>query len=420
MEAPGLTDARERGDMPSMAERAASAGIPTHVFDLEHDERFGVDPFAVWDEATSVGPLFYSPAGRGFFVAADYDTIKTVLQDPGTWSNLPSPITYTEKSVELDVPPITMDPPEHTVYRRALAPLFGPKAVAPFEPRIREISNDLCDAISDAGSCDFVEDFASKLPAKFFLEWLGVTEGDADRMFRLAQAAAFEFPTQEERDVIERDINQIVGDVMRARQQEPRQDLATAFTQIRVDGKPVDEELLVGMATLAFIAGQETTATQLGFIAAHLARNPADRELLVGNPDLIPDAIEELMRLYNTGGSSGRVAARDGELAGCPIEKGDRIFIARCGADRQPDLQAQLQRRPNRHTAFGLGVHRCLGSHVARIEMRIALEVWHERFPDYRLPEDFTPKHRYGSFMQQLYTLPLVLGQADEKNGGAE
>jgi cytochrome P450 len=400
--------------MSSMAERADSAGIPTHLFDLENDERFSVDPFAVWDEAAAVGPLFYSPAGRGFFVAADYDTVKAVLQDPGTWSNLPSPITYTKASVELDVPPITMDPPEHTVYRRALAPLFSPKAVAPFEPRIRQISNELCDAIEAAGTgrCDFVHDFAGKLPARFFLEWLGVTEGDADRMFRLAQAATFEFPTQEQRDAIEHEINDIVSSVIRARADEPRQDLATAFTQIRVDGAPVEEKLVVGMATLAFIAGQETTATQLGYILAHLAGNPEHRRLLVSDPGLIPDAVEELMRVYNTGGSSGRTAVRDGELAGCPIKAGDRIFIARCAADRKTDHEVQLQRRPNRHTAFGLGIHRCLGSHVARIEMSIGLEVWHERFPDYQVPAGFVPEHRYGSFMQQLTSLPLILEPA--------
>ncbi|MBK1787109.1 cytochrome P450 [Prauserella cavernicola] len=398
--------------MTSMAERAEETGIPVHLLDLENDERLGDDPFAVWDEATSVAPLFYSPAGRGFFVAADYDTVKAVLQNPRMWSNLPSPITYTKEEVVIDVPPITMDPPQHTAYRRALIPLFSPNVVTTLEPRVRELSHELCDAIEAQGGCDFAKDFAGKLPARFFLEWLGVTRGDADRMFKLAQAATFDFPTQEERDAIEEEINKVVSDVITARREEPADDLATAFTQIRIDGEPVEEKLLVGMATLAFIAGQETTSTQLSYIAWHLARHPADRDLLVGNPDLLPDAVEELMRVYNTGGPSGRVATQDGELAGCPIKKGDRVFIARSGADRQLDGEVQLLRKPNRHSAFGLGVHRCLGSHVARMEMRIGLEVWHERFPKYRLAPDFVAKHRYGSFMQQLTTLPLDLNPA--------
>ncbi|MFE7030358.1 cytochrome P450 [Streptomyces sp. NPDC057621] len=398
--------------MTSMAERAEESGLPVHRLDLENDERFAEDPFAVWDEATDTAPLFYSPAGRGFFVAADYDTVKTVLQNPRMWSNLPSPITYTKEEVVIDVPPITMDPPQHTAYRRALIPLFSPNVVATLEPRVRELSHELCDSIEAAGSCDFAKDFASKLPARFFLEWLGVTEGDADRMFKLAQAAAFDFPTQEERNAIEEEINAIVGDVMKARRQEPRNDLATAFTQIRIDGEPVEEKLLVGMATLAFIAGQETTSTQLSYIAWHLARHPADRQLLVDDPDVIPDAIEELMRVYNTGGPAGRVAAQDGELAGCTVKKGDRIFIARSGADRELDREVHLLRTPNRHSAFGLGVHRCLGSHVARMEMRVGLEVWHERFPRYELPTDFVARHRYGSFMQQLTRLPLELNPA--------
>lgn len=400
--------------MTTMAERAAEAGLPVHRFDLENDERLGEDPFRVWDEATEVGPLFYSPAGRGFFVAADYDTVRKVLQDPKTWSNLPSPITYTKAEVVIDVPPITMDPPQHTAYRRALIPLFSPGVVETLEPRVRELSHELCDAIEAGGDgkCDFVKDFASKLPAKFFLEWLGVTEGDADRMFKLAQAAAFDFPTQEERNAIEHEINKIVSDVMVARREDPREDLATAFTKIRIDGEPVEEKLLVGMATLAFIAGQETTSTQLSYILWHLARHPADRRLIVEDPAVLPDAIEELMRVYNTGGSSGRVATKEAELCGVRIEKGDRIFLARSGADRQLDREVQLLRKPNRHSAFGLGVHRCLGSHVARMEMRIGLQVWHERFPAYAVPRDFVARHRYGSFMQQLTTLPLELNPA--------
>ncbi len=398
--------------MSSMAERAERAGIPVHTFDLENDQRFGVDPFAVWDEAASVAPLFYSPAGRGFLVAADYDTVKTVLQNPRMWSNLPSTITYTKEDVEMDVPPITMDPPQHTAYRKALIPLFSPRAVAPLEPRIREIAHQLCDEIEEAGECDVMRDFAGRLPAQFFLEWLGLAEGDVRRMYQLAQAATFDFPTQEQRTAIEAEINGIVGASITARRAEPADDLATAFTHLRVDGEPVEEGLLVGMATLAFIAGQETTSTQFGWMLWHLGRVEEDRRLLQERPEVIPDAIEELMRVYNTGGPAGRVAAADGELNGYPVRAGDRLFLARCGADRQTDRQVQLLRTPNRHSAFGLGIHRCLGSHVARIEMRIGLEVWQERFPDYRVPADFVPQFRWGSFMQQLVSLPVELSPA--------
>jgi hypothetical protein len=161
------------------------------------------------------------------------------------------------------------------------------------------------------------------------------------------------------------------------------------------------------MAKLAFIAGQETTSTQLGYIMWHLAQNLEDRQLLIDDPARIPDAIEELMRVYNTGGSAGRVAKQDGELNGFPVKAGDRIFLARCGADRQLAPDVQLARSGTPHSAFGLGIHRCLGSHVARIEMRMALEVWHERIASYQVPDDFVATHRYGSFMQQLMSLPL-------------
>ncbi|OUS94980.1 cytochrome P450 [Rhodococcus sp. NCIMB 12038] len=394
--------------MTSMLERAETNGLPIHRLDLETDERLGVDPFAVWDEATKVGGLFYSPVNRGYLVAADYDTVKHVLQDPHTWSNLPSSIVYTKQEVILDVPPITMDPPVHTKYRRALAPLFGPKAVAHLEPRIIEICHELIDSIVAKGSCDYAKDFAAKLPALFFLEWLGIGTEDVDRMFHLAERATFEFPTQEERDDIESQIDTIVRGAMHDRRTNPQPgDLATAFVNMRVDGEEIPEDLLVGMAKLAFIAGQETTSSQLGFIMWHLAKNRADRQFLIDDPTRIPGAIEELMRFYNTGGSAGRVAKQDAEINGFPVKAGDRIFIARCGADRQLAPDVQLTRTGVPHSAFGLGVHRCLGSHVARLEMRIGLEVWHERIGEYRMPDDFVENFRYGSFMQQLHHLPL-------------
>lgn len=398
--------------MSTMAERAEANGLPIHAFDLEHDERLGFDPFAVWDEATKAGPLFYSPVNRGFLVASDFDTVRHVLQDFKVWSNLPSTIIYTKQPVILDVPPLTMDPPDHTKYRRALAPLFSPKAVAHLEGRIREICHELIDAILEKGSCDFTKDFAALLPALFFLEWLGLGTEDVDRMFHLAERATFDFPTQEERNDIEAQIDFIVRGAMHARRDDPRNDLATAFVQMKVEGEDIPEDLLVGMAKLAFIAGQETTSTQLGYIMWHLTQHPEDRQLLIDDPSRIPDAVEELMRFYNTGGSAGRVARQDGELNGFPIKAGDRIFIARCGADRQLAPEVQLTRSGVPHSAFGLGIHRCIGSHVARLEMQIGLEVWHERIPNYRLPDDFVAKHRYGSFMQQLLTLPLELEPA--------
>ncbi|WP_216892293.1 cytochrome P450 [Nocardia alni] len=393
--------------MSTMLERAQSEGLPIHTLNLEADERLGIDPFGVWDEATEVGPLFYSPANRGFLVAADYDTIKTVLRDNASWSSLPTTIVYTKEEVRLSVPPINMDPPIHTKYRRALIPFFSPQELTPLEPRIHALTNQLIDDIIAKGECQFTADFASLLPARFFLGWLGLDDGDTDHMFHLAERATFEFPTQEERDKIENEIDAIVGDLFARRRKNPKDDLASKMITMQVDGAPIDEKMLVDMGKLCFIAGQETTSTQLGYIMWHLARTPEDREFLVRNPEQTNAAVEELTRYYNTGGPAGRIAKKATTLNGFPIEPGDRIFIARCGADRLFSPTVQLDREVNRHTAFGLGIHRCLGSHVARIEMEIGLRVWHERLPNYRIKEGFVPRHRYGAFMQQLTSLPL-------------
>ncbi|GAA4743638.1 cytochrome P450 [Nocardioides endophyticus] len=396
--------------MPSMLERAESSGLPVHLLDLENDARLADDPFAVWDEMTSVAPLFYSPANRGFLVASDFDTIKTVLRDWKTWSNLPTTIVYTKEQVLMNTPPISMDPPIHTKYRRALIPLFAPNVLAPLEPKIEKITHDLIDELLAKPDPDYIRDFSSQLPARFFLGWLGLGDADVKRMYELAQRATFEFDDQAKRDAVEHEIGEIVGDLFRARKAEPADDLASSMLAMEVDGEPIDVDLCIDIGRLAFIAGQDTTSTQLGYIMWHLARNPQDRELMVQRPELTNEAVEELTRFYNTGGPAGRIASQAGELNGFPIEAGDRIFIARAGADRAFAPEVQLDRNPNRHTAFGLGAHRCLGSHVARVEMEIALKVWHERIPEYRIKDGFTPKHRYGSFMQQLTSLPLDIG----------
>lgn len=393
--------------MTSMQERAADAGLPVYKLDMEGDVRFGSDPFSVWDEIAAHGPLFYSTAGRGFFVASDYETIKTVLQDPDTWSSLPTTLTYTTEEIEMHMSPINEDPPEHTEYRRALVPLFGPRKVAYLEPKARQLANMLIDQLIDNGHCDFFADFASKLPSMFFLDWLGLGSEDTERMFELATRGNYEFENQEARDAIDHEISSIISALYAERRRDPREDLASELVRLEINGVPLNEAKLVEVGRLVFIAGQETTASNLGYAMYHLATHPSDRQALVEDPALIPTALEEMTRLYFTGGPVGRIAKREGELNGCPIKPGDRVFIAACAADRHVYDDVDIARWPNRHFAFGLGPHRCLGSHVARMEMRVALEEWHRRIPDYRLPADFEPRHHFGGFMQHLLSLPL-------------
>ncbi|MCW2495308.1 cytochrome P450 [Jatrophihabitans sp.] len=394
--------------MSTMQERAAQAGLNTRVVDLEGDARLGVDPFAVWDELADDGPLLYSTAGRGFFVATDYDTIKDVLQDPAKWSSLPTSLTYTTHEVINSFIPIAMDPPEHGRYRSPLIPLFGPRAVKRFDPHIRQVANDLIDKILAKGTCDYVIDFASQLPAQFFLAWLGLGEEDAHHMHELANRATFGFEDQSARTSVEDDIGSVVRRLLEERRDAPRDDLASELLALRIDGEPIDMESLVSIGSLAFVAGQDTTAGNLAYTMLHLSTHAEDRRRIVDDPGIIPLALEELTRLYNSGGPVGRIATQDMELHGTAIEPGDRIFLARVTADRSVyDDGVKLDRQPNRHTAFGLGPHRCLGVHIARLEMQIALEVWHQRLPNYRVPPGFVPEHRYGSFMQQLKSLPL-------------
>jgi hypothetical protein len=400
-----------------MQERAEQGGVKFKTVDLESDARLGADPFAVWDELADEGPLLYSTAGRGFFVATDYETIKGILQNPLSWSSLPTTLTYTSTEVINTFIPIAMDPPQHGRYRGPLIPLFGPRAVKRFDPQIRAIANELIDNILAKGTCDYVHDFAWQLPARFFLGWLGLGDQDQRRMRELATRATHGFESQQARSDIEHEIGLIIRRVLEDRLHNPQDDLATELTQVRIDGEPMDLESMVSIGSLAFVAGQDTTASNLAYAMLHLATHAEDRQRIVDQPEIIPLALEELTRLYNAGGPVGRIAAHDQELHGVQIKTGDRVFLARATADRSVyDDGVKLDRQPNRHTAFGLGPHRCLGVHVARLEMQIALEEWHKRIPDYRVPDGFVPQHKYGSFMQQVLTLPLVFESVGDKS----
>ncbi|WP_040700219.1 cytochrome P450 [Nocardia vinacea] len=376
--------------------------------DLENDERFGQDPFAAWDEVNSVGPLFYSTGARGYFVAADFETIKAVMQDPDTWSNSPTTITYTSEQIDMQIVPENMDPPVHTSYKRAVIPLLSPRVVATLEPLAVRLVNGLIDDVVANGECDFVKDFAVKLPSHFFLSWLGLGAAEYERMFELAQAATA-MKSAADRKAVEEEIDGIIVDLLDARRKEPADDLATALVNLQVDGKPIERDKLISLGSFLFVGGQDTTSNVLGYAMWHLATHPDHQARLRANPVLIPQAIEEIIRYYVTVGPSGRTAKAKGELRGCPIEAGDRIFIARTAGDRAALGDFDLEREWNRHSGFGVGPHRCIGSHVARMELRVALEIWLERIDSFRLPDGFHPEFTFGSFQQNIKSLPLVL-----------
>jgi cytochrome P450 len=400
----------------SAQQRAIDAGCPVLHFDPEADEKFGIDPTSRWDEAFQNGPLFYSTGGRGFFAPSSFETVQEVMQNPAVYSSNDN-FNYSRNHVVIDLIPFNLDPPEHLTYRRPLIPLLSPAAVARREPRIREAARTLAHEAAKQTNLEFMSAFAHRLPGIFFLEWLGLDPGQAEehlqRAIRTTYLSSDEDPDGSIRASIAAAISENLLELFERRRLEPADDIASELVRIEVHGRPLTDRELVQIGDLLFSAGLETTAGTLGYIFLHLAEHPEQRAKLVENPSITATATEELLRVYSGTAVVGRTVKQPTTLAGCPLEPGDRIFLPLPGINRNmagtSPGEVDLERKPNRHAVFGLGQHRCLGAHVARAEIRIALEEWHAVIPDYRVQPGSQLRHHH-SFMTSLYELPLEIG----------
>ncbi|MGO9928497.1 MAG: cytochrome P450 [Mycobacterium sp.] len=313
--------------------------------------------------------------------------------------------------------PLQIDPPEHAKYRRILDPLFTPREMARREPLVTELVNEMIDRFADRGECDFHEEFAVPLPCTVFLQLLGLPLDDLDKFLvwkdgvirpegetgfdRRHEASAG--AAQEIYHYFERAIDDHIAS--------PRDDVLSALIAADVAGKPLTREEILDICFLFLIAGLDTVTDSLDCFFVYLARHPDHRHQLVEQPDILPSAIEELLRWETPVPGVARVAMQDVEVGGCPISKGERVspLLGAANTDPtefpDPDV-VDFQRNPNRHRAFGGGPHRCLGSHLARMELRVALREFHRRIPDYEIKPG--TQLTYTVALRSVESLPLV------------
>jgi cytochrome P450 len=374
------------------------------------DEAVAANPQPFYREARAAGAVVPGTFGPN---VVRRSAVEYALTHPEEFS---SGMEAVDLGQSVPLIPLQVDPPDHRKYRRLLDPLFAPRKMNVLEPQITRMVNELIDGFIDSGKCEFAADFAVPLPSSVFLALVGLPLSELDSF--LAMKDGILRPTGNDLDEIKesqkvsaRRIEDYFAEALKDRKKNPREDLLSMFLEAEVGDDRLTEEEILGICFLFILAGLDTVTDSLECFMARLAQHPEERRQIVDDPAIIPSAVEELLRWETPVTTVARVATRDMELEGCPIHKGESISVVIGSANTDEEAtpgadHVDLARTENRHLAFGGGVHRCLGSNLARLELRVALREWHRRIPDYSIAPDTNLVYMMG--LRQIDELPLL------------
>ncbi|HZM31531.1 MAG TPA: cytochrome P450 [Acidimicrobiales bacterium] len=365
-------------------------------FDL-HAHELGQDLHPTLARARRLCPIAHSDQHGGYWVATRYEDVLAIAQDWETWSNelgitVPhvAPSGGSRGSGRMLILPVGIDPPLQRTFKRLINRYFTPAAVAPWEDETRALVTRLIEGFADRGQCEFMEAFARPFPGLAFFDLaLHAPADDLDQVNAWATVASSTH-LPESRDGIMQLAMWIAEFVKRRREEGPRGDVVDAVMAADIDGRPITEAEAIGTIHLLILGGLETTAGVLGMAMQRFCEHPEIPDLLRARPELIPDAVEELLRLDGSFIAIGRTARHDTTLGDREVKAGERVIIYWASANRdeaefpEPD-DFDLTRAQNRHIAFGAGPHRCAGSNLARMNLRVALEELLRRLHDIRL-----------------------------------
>jgi cytochrome P450 len=367
--------------------------------DFDHtDDAYAADPFPIWDELRATCPIAHTERYGGAWLPTRHEDIAAIAYDTERFTSRSVVMSEFRPPLELApagiAPPISSDPPFHKGARRLLLPAFAPQAIEKLEPSTRAYCWELVDRLKAAGTdvVDAAVGYTQHIPVRVIANMLGLPEDDADR-FRGFVNHVLEGVDKpmEQRALGMMELFEYIKVQVEDHVEHPRDDLITYLLEAELDGEKLDWFHVGRTVGLLMIAGIDTTWSAIGASIWHLAGHRSDLERLVAEPELLPTAIEEFLRAYAPV-TMARLVREDMDFNGCPMKAEDFVLLPFPAANRDPAVfdrpdEVVIDREENRHSAFGLGIHRCAGSHLARMEMRVALEVWLEAFPSFELAD---------------------------------
>jgi hypothetical protein len=387
--------------------------------DFSHmEEEWAADPYVIQDDLRERCPIAHTDRFGGAWLPVRHDDVAEIAYDTDRFSSRSPVVGNFRPPLELapvgGIPPISSDPPFHHDARKLLLPAFTRNAVAKLEPATREFCHHLIDEMGDADVVDAATQYAQHIPARVIAQMLGFPQEDGPK-FRVYIEDTLEginLPPEQRLEKVGALFAYLLEQI-RAHLDNPADDLTTYLIDAELYGQKLDPYHVAGTISLMLVAGIDTTWSAIGASLLHLAQTPADRERLVAEPSLLPTAMEEFLRAFAPV-TMGRLVKQDMEWHGVEMKAEDWILLSFPAANRDPEKfnrpdEVVIDREVNKHAAFGLGIHRCVGSHLARMELRVALEVWLERFPNFSL-EDSAAVHWSTGQVRGPRTLPLRVG----------
>ncbi|HEX4820631.1 MAG TPA: cytochrome P450 [Acidimicrobiales bacterium] len=365
--------------------------------DFDHtDDVWAADPYPIWEELRETCPVAHTTRYGGVWLPTRHEDVAEIAYDTEHFTSRSILVTEFRPPMELAprgiAPPISSDPPYHKGARRLLLQPFAPQAIEKLEPFTRAYCEELIDEMRGRDIVDAAEEYSQHIPVRVIAHMLGFPQEDADRFrgFVKHVLEGVSLPMEERAEGM-----MVLFEYLRDQVQDhidnPRDDLTTFLLNQEMDGQAVAVEQVGGTIALLLLAGIDTTWSAIGASIWHLAGHASDRERLVKEPALLPTAIEELLRAYSPV-TMARLVKEDMDWHGCPMKAEEWVLLPFPSANRDPEFfedadQVIIDREENRHAAFGLGIHRCAGSHLARMELRVALEAWLEAFPEFSLAD---------------------------------